>query len=152
MNRAQVAQDLRHVDAPAFLLIEDNDDDIVLTKRSLAKARIGNRILSAANGEEALDMLYEDALDGRFGIGVVLLDLNLPKLDGRELLKRIWEDRRLRNTPVVVLTGSSEEDDQVKSYKSGAVAFLRKPIQVDHFLSLIGDLTDYSIFVTHCSN
>lgn len=133
---------------PTILIVEDNADDAELVERALTKAHIGNRLLIARDGEEALNALYKDAIDKQFGIGIVLLDLTLPKLDGRVLLERIWDDRRLRQIPVFVLTGSTEDDDLVKTYKTGAVAFLRKPLEVDRFLSTMSDLTNYRICIT----
>jgi two-component system response regulator len=78
---------------------------------------------------------------------MILLDLGLPKVDGRTVLRKIWDDRRLRQIPIIVLTGSDEEDDMIKSYKSGAVAFLRKPVQVDQLLRAVGDLTGYRLLI-----
>ena len=132
---------------PKLLLVEDNPDDVALTRRALARARIGNDVALAGDGEEALDILYRDVLDGRQDIGLILLDLGLPKLDGREVLERVWTDRRLRHIPVIVLTGSARDEDMVKSYKGGAVAFLRKPVQVDRLLHAVSDLHGYRLLI-----
>jgi two-component system response regulator len=132
---------------PELLLIEDSDDDVRLTKRALERAHIGNRLSVARDGQEALDMLYASALGGGERYGLILLDLGLPKLDGREVLAKIWADRRLRQVPVIVLTGSAEDEDVARSYKSGAVAYLRKPVQVDQLLRAVGDLPDYRLLI-----
>jgi two-component system response regulator len=132
---------------PKLLLVEDNADDVALTRRALTRARIGNDVTVAGDGEEALDILYRDVLDGRKDIGLVLLDLGLPKLDGREVLERVWTDRRLRHIPVIVLTGSARDEDMVRSYKGGAVAFLRKPVQVDRLLHAVSDLHGYRLLI-----
>ena len=132
---------------PKLLLVEDNPDDITLTRRAFTRARIGNDLTVAGDGEEALDILYRDVLDGRQDIGLVLLDLGLPKLDGREVLERVWSDRRLRHIPVIVLTSSAKDEDMVKSYKGGAVAFLRKPVQVDRLLHAVADLHGYRLLI-----
>lgn len=132
---------------PKLLLVEDNPDDVALTRRALTRARIGNDVAVAGDGEQALDILYRDVLDGRKDIGLVLLDLGLPKLDGREVLERVWTDRRLRHIPVIVLTGSARDEDMVRSYKGGAVAFLRKPVQVDRLLHAISDLHGYRLLI-----
>src|SRR5262249_31135892 len=130
---------------PKLLLVEDNPDDVALTRRALTRARIGNEVAVAGDGEQALDILYRDVLDGRKDIGLILIDLVLPKLDGREVLERVWGDRRLRHIPVIVLTGSARDEDMVKSYKGGAVAFLRKPVQVERLLHAVSDLHGYRL-------
>ena len=133
---------------PELLLSEDSDDDVVFTLRALERAHIGNHLSVARDGQEALDLLYADALEGNDRFGLILLDLGLPKLDGREVLTKIWADRRLRHVPVIVLTGSAEDEDVARSYKSGAVAYLRKPVQVDQLLRAVGDLPTYRVLIT----
>ena len=133
---------------PNLLLVEDSDDDVLITKRALERAHIGNSLSVARDGQQALDMLYSDAMEGRERFGLILLDLGLPKVDGREVLTKIWGDRRLRHIPVIVLTGSDEDEDMVRSYKSGAVAYLRKPVQVDQLLRAVGDLHGYRLLIT----
>jgi len=132
---------------PNLLLVEDSDDDVLITKRALERAHIGNSLSVARDGQQALDMLYSDAMEGRERFGLILLDLGLPKVDGREVLTKIWGDRRLRHIPVIVLTGSDEDEDMVRSYKSGAVAYLRKPVQVDQLLRAVGDLHGYRLLI-----
>jgi CheY-like chemotaxis protein len=136
-----------NVHVPNLLLVEDSSDDVLITKRALARAHIGNNLTVASDGQAALDLLYADAMAGRERFGLILLDLGLPKIDGREVLKRIWADRRLRHIPVIVLTGSDEDEDMVRSYKSGAVAYLRKPVQVDQLLRAVGDLHGYRLLI-----
>ena len=132
---------------PNLLLVEDSDDDVLITKRALERAHIGNSLSVARDGQQALDMLYADAMEGRARFGLILLALGLPKVDGREVLTKIWGDRRLRHIPVIVLTGSDEDEDMVRSYKSGAVAYLRKPVQVDQLLRAVGDLHGYRLLI-----
>lgn len=132
---------------PNLLLVEDSDDDVLITRRALERAHIGNHLSVARDGQQALDMLYADAMEGRERFGLILLDLGLPKVDGREVLTKIWGDRRLRHIPVIVLTGSDEDDDMVRSYKAGAVAYLRKPVQVDQLLRAVGDLHGYRLLI-----
>ena len=132
---------------PNLLLVEDSEDDVLITKRALDRAHIGNHLSVARDGQAALDMLYADAMHGRDRFGLILLDLGLPKVDGREVLTKIWGDRRLRHIPVIVLTGSDEDEDMVRSYKSGAVAYLRKPVQVDQLLRAVGDLHGYRLLI-----
>ena len=132
---------------PRLLLVEDNDDDVLITRRAFARAHIGNDLVVVGDGQQALDLLYGTAMAGREDFGLVLLDLGLPKVDGRVVLEKIWADRRLRHIPVIVLTGSDEEEDMVRSYKSGAVAYLPKPVQVDQLLRAVGDLHGYRLLI-----
>ncbi len=138
---------LQGIKIPTMLLVEDNEDDAELTRRALSRARIGNKLLVVNDGEEALELLYRQAMEEGSEVGLILLDLGLPKVDGREVLRRVWSDRRLRDIPVIVLTGSASEEDMLKSYKSGAVAFLRKPVDVDRLLHAIGDLHEYRLLI-----
>ena len=144
---AQSAGGVSGIHVPNMLLVEDSEDDVAITRRALARAHIGNHLTVAHDGQEALDLLYADAMAGSDRFGLVLLDLGLPKVDGREVLKRIWGDRRLRHIPVIVLTGSDEDEDMVRSYKSGAVAYLRKPVQVDQLVRAVGDLHGYRLLI-----
>ncbi len=132
---------------PKLLLVDDEPNDATLTRVALERAHIGNELMVVGTGEEALEILYRQALEEREQVGLVLLDLGLPKMDGREVLRQIWSDRRLRQIPVIVLTGSGNEEDMLKSYKSGAVAFLRKPVDVDRLLRAVGDLPSYRLFI-----
>ena len=140
------------IHVPNMLLVEDSEDDVAITRRALARAHIGNHLTVAHDGQEALDLLYADAMAGSERFGLVLLDLGLPKVDGREVLKRIWGDRRLRHIPVIVLTGSDEDEDMVRSYKSGAVAYLRKPVQVDQLVRAVGDLHGYRLLIARVAD
>ncbi len=135
------------IHVPHLLLVEDNPDDVVITRRALERAHIGNQLTVVEDGEQALEVLYREAMQGSEQIGIVLLDLGLPKVDGRTVLRKIWDDRRLRHIPVIILTGSDEEDDMVRSYKSGAVAFLRKPVRIDELLRAVGDLHGYRLLI-----
>jgi CheY-like chemotaxis protein len=131
-----------------ILLVEDDPDDADITRRALDRAKIGNPITLVEDGEAALNLLLgsSNAPDGP-SIDLILLDLSLPKLDGRALLKELHADKRLRHIPVIILTGSEREDDLVTAYKSGAVAFLRKPVDVERFLTAIGDLYGYRLYI-----
>ena len=149
---AQSAGGMSGIHVPNMLLVEDSQDDVAITRRALARAHIGNHLTVANDGQEALDMLYADAMAGTERFGLVLLDLGLPRVDGREVLKRIWGDRRLRHIPVIVLTGSDEDEDMVRSYKSGAVAYLRKPVQVDQLVRAVGDLHGYRLLIARVAD
>lgn len=130
-----------------ILLVEDNPDDILLTKRAFKKSNISNELVIATNGLDALDYLfgtgaYENR-DTHIMPTVILLDLKLPKLDGLEVLKRIREDERTRLLPVVVLTSSSEQEDLLRSYTNGANSYIRKPVDFEQFVIAVQQLGLY---------
>jgi len=130
-----------------ILLVEDNVDDEMLTVRALKHNRIHNEIIIARDGVEALDFLFaQGAFTGRdMSVlpQVVLLDLKLPKVDGREVLKRIRADERTRLLPVVILTSSNEERDRVDSYGLGANSYVRKPVDFGEFSEAVRQLGLY---------
>jgi two-component system, response regulator len=120
-----------------ILLIEDNESDELLTVRALSKANLANEIVVARDGEEALSYLFgTGAYAGRDVKAlptVALLDLNLPKIGGLDVLRRIRADERTKYLPVVVLTSSGEEKDMIRSYDLGANAYVRKPVDFGEF-------------------
>ena len=130
-----------------LLLVEDNPDDEVLTLRALEKNRIRNPVVVVRDGQEALDWLFgEGAFAGRDPAdlpAVVLLDLNLPKVGGLEVLKRIRADERTRLLPVVVLTSSKEDRDLTESYARGANSYVRKPVDFGEFMEAARQLGLY---------
>lgn len=115
-----------------LLLVEDNPTDEKLTVRALKKNNLGNEIVVVRDGQEALDYLF--ATEPRPLPAVILLDLNLPRVDGLEVLRRIRADHHTRLLPVVILTSSAQEEDLLKSYSLGANAYVRKPVDFAHFL------------------
>lgn len=119
-----------------ILLVEDNPDDVELTLRAFKKSMIANEVVVAKDGKEALDYLFaEGAHAAREALPeVVLLDLNLPKIDGLDVLRRMRADPRTRRLPVVVLTSSNEEKDVISSYDLGANSFVRKPVIFEQFV------------------
>jgi two-component system response regulator len=130
-----------------ILLVEDNPDDEELTLRSLRKANIANDITVVRDGQEALDFLFcKGAHEGRDQSkmpSVVLLDLKLPKLNGIDVLKRMRTDPRTALVPVVVLTSSSEDEDMLQSYSSGANSYVRKPVNFAAFAEAVTQLGVY---------
>src|SRR5919199_666926 len=124
--------------AAEILLVEDNPRDEKLTLRAFAKNNIGNQVVVARDGVEAIDYLFgTGAYAGRNPADlpqVVLLDLKLPKVDGLEVLRRIRADARTRVLPVVILTSSDEEQDLWESYQLGANSYVRKPIDFNQFV------------------
>jgi two-component system response regulator len=137
-----------------ILLVEDNVDDVDLTKRAFARANVANEIVVVTDGEEALEYLFatkryadrrpEDLPQ------VVLLDLKLPKVDGHEVLRAIRTNDATRRLPVVVLTSSNEERDIIASYDLGANSFVRKPVDFAQFLEAARQLGLYWL-VLNCA-
>lgn len=130
-----------------ILLVEDNPDDVELTLHAFEEHNISNEIEVVEDGAEALDYLFATgAYAGRDMSkmpAVVLLDLKLPKVDGLEVLRRIRDDDRTKNLPVVILTSSSEEEDLTKSYELGANSYVRKPVNFDQFSEAVRQLGLY---------
>lgn len=126
-----------------ILLAEDNPYDVELVLTAFEQARLLNEVVVAGDGEEALDYLYRRGkFAGRPWIApaVVLLDLKMPRVDGREVLRQIREDPDLHRTPVVVLTSSREERDLYQSYDLGANAYVVKPVGFEDFVSAVAKL------------
>ena len=130
-----------------ILLVEDNEVDEELTLRALDTNKIKNEVVVARNGAEALDYLLGTGThagrDTTQMPQVVLLDLNLPKIDGLEVLRRVRADERTQLLPVVILTSSKEQQDMVESYSLGANSYIRKPVDYDQFVEAIRQLGLY---------
>lgn len=121
-----------------ILLVEDNPDDEALTLRAFKKNNIRNEVVVMRDGAEALAYLLPG--DGRSCPALVLLDLNLPKIGGLEVLRRMRADERTRLIPVVVLTSSKLEEDILDSYRNGANAYVRKPVNFSDFAEAVRTL------------
>jgi two-component system, response regulator len=124
-----------------ILLVEDNPDDEALTLRAFKKSNISNEVVVVRDGAEALAYLFpadgdSDSLEAPCP-ALVLLDLNLPKVGGLEILRRMQADARTQLIPVVVLTSSKLEEDILDSYRSGANAYVRKPVKFSEFADAI---------------
>ena len=134
-----------------ILLVEDNPDDEALTMRALKRGNIVNDVVVAHDGAEALDYLFGSGpyagRDADDTPAVVLLDLKLPKLDGIDVLERMREHRSTRYVPVVVLTSSSEDEDVLKSYRSGANSYVRKPVAFADFTAAVSQLGVYWVLL-----
>ncbi|HUJ76708.1 MAG TPA: response regulator [bacterium] len=119
-------------DQRTILLVEDNEDDEIMTLRSLKRSNLANPVIVARDGQEALDYLFgQGAYAGRDVKDlpqVVLLDLKLPKLSGLQVLEQIRNREETRLLPVVILTSSDEEQDMVESYRLGGNSYVRKPV------------------------
>jgi len=130
-----------------ILLVEDNSDDEALTVRALNKNKILNEVVVARDGVQALDYLFGEGAhagrDTKEMPQVVLLDLNLPKLDGLGVLRRLRADDRTKLLPVVILTSSNEEQDRINGYGMGANSYVRKPVDFDQFVTAAAQLGLY---------
>lgn len=130
----------------SILLVEDNADDRELTVRALRKHNLANELAVATDGVEALDYLLGT---GKWADKpeplpqVVLLDLNLPRIDGLEVLKRLRAHERTRILPVVILTSSKEEQDLMKGYSYGANSYVQKPVDFNKFIEAARQLSLY---------
>lgn len=127
-----------------ILLIEDNADDELLTRRAFQKNNILNEVVVAHDGAEAVDLLLGSGGRGAAPVpAVILLDLNLPKISGLEVLRRLRADSRTRLLPVVILTSSREEQDLIEGYRLGANSYVRKPVDFAEFLNATRQLGLY---------
>jgi two-component system, response regulator len=135
------------MDSKTILLVEDNADDEALTFRALMKNNIGNQLIVARDGAEALDYLFatgpHSGRDVNLGPQVVLLDLNLPKVSGLEVLRQLRANERTRHLPVVILTSSNEEQDRFRGYENGANSYVRKPVDFNQFMEAVRQLGLY---------
>jgi CheY-like chemotaxis protein len=138
---------MNDIDQRIILLVEDNQDDEVLTLRAFKKINIRNPVVVVRDGAEALDYLFgRGAYAGRdvsIQPQVVLLDVHLPKLDGLAVLRHIREDERTRQLPVVMLTSSNQERDLARSYELGVNSYVRKPVDVTSFFEAVRQLGMY---------
>lgn len=126
-----------------ILLAEDNANDVELIVTALKDARLANEIVVARDGVQALDFLFRRGeFAGRSSAqpAVILLDLKMPRVDGREVLRQIRADATLHELPVVVLTSSREESDLLQSYELGANAYVVKPVDFEEFIAAVGKL------------
>lgn len=131
-----------------ILLVEDNQGDVVLTMEALEEGRIQNRVTVLRDGQEAIDYLtrkppYQEATLP----DLILLDINLPKLDGKEVLGFIKSDKKTKKIPVVMLTTSSSEKDILDSYEAFANCYITKPVDVDKFFKVVKSIEDFWISV-----
>jgi CheY-like chemotaxis protein len=128
----------------AIVLADDDEDDCLMTREAFTRHRLGDDFHVVGDGEELLRFLrrqppYENAPRP----GLVLLDLNMPRMDGREALREIRADPALRDIPVVVLTTSGAEEDILRTYALGANSYVRKPVGFDSLVRVVGDLGTY---------
>jgi len=127
-----------------ILLVEDNPMDVIVTREALSDGKVCNNLNVAQDGEEAIEFLHrKGAYASAPRPDVILLDLNLPKKDGREVLSEIKNDPALRDIPVIVLTTSKAEEDVLKSYQLHANCFITKPVNLDQFTKVIRSIEGF---------
>jgi CheY-like chemotaxis protein len=130
------------------LLVEDDPGDVLMTQEAFADYKIANRLSVVTNGEDAISYMRKQ---GRFADvptpDLVLLDLNLPRRNGREVLREIKEDPELRRVPVVILTTSEADEDVLASYLLHANAYVRKPVDFEQFVAAVRAIDDFFITV-----
>ena len=133
-----------------ILLVEDNPNDVEITRRALEKSRLANRLYVARDGEEALKFLLERNGDKAGSVpwpDLLLLDLNMPRMSGIEVLQRIKADDRLKRIPTIVLTVSEREEDVLRSYQLGANSYVTKPVSFDDFIKAVSALGEFWIVI-----
>lgn len=127
-----------------ILLVEDNPGDVRLTVEALKDGKVSNRLSVVGDGVEAMAFLRRE---GRFANAprphLILLDLNLPKKDGREVLAEVKQDPNLKRIPVVILTTSQAEHDILRSYELHANAYITKPVDFEHFMGVVKSVEDF---------
>lgn len=130
-----------------ILLIEDNEGDIILTLEALEDARIKNKVSVIKDGDAAIKYL-EKAKNGEGNVpDLILLDINLPKVDGKEVLSYIKNDFHLKKVPVVMLTTSSSETDITDAYSNHANCYITKPVDFNKFFDIIKAIEDFWIMI-----
>ncbi|OKH86099.1 chemotaxis protein CheY [Mycobacterium sp. ST-F2] len=131
-----------------ILLVEDDPGDELITREAFADNKIKNTLHVARDGQEGLDFLYRRGVHADAPTpDLILLDLNLPKYDGRQLLEVIKSDSDLSHIPVVVLTTSSAEEDILRSYKLHANAYVTKPVDLDQFMKAVREIDEFFVQV-----
>ena len=136
-----------------ILLVEDNEGDIVLTVEALNEAKINNTVVVLRDGEEALKYLMkEEPYQNAETPNLIFLDINLPKIDGKEVLTKIKNHDLLKVIPVVILTTSDSEKDILDSYTNHANCYITKPVDFKKFMEVIHRIKDFWISIVHLPN
>ncbi|GGB97195.1 response regulator [Cellulomonas carbonis] len=130
------------------LLVEDDPGDVLMTREAFEENKVANRLAVVSDGAEAMEYLRQE---GRYADAptpdLVLLDLNLPRMDGREVLAAMKTDEKLRSIPVVVLTTSEAEEDVLRSYSLHANAYVTKPVDFSRFIEVVRQIDDFFVSV-----
>ena len=142
-------------DTIVILMADDDDDDFMLTQKALKESKLLNTLVRVKDGEELLDYLLQKGEYAGQSLerpGVILLDLNMPRKDGREALKEIKSNPDLNDIPVVVFTTSKAEEDIYRSYKLGVNSFITKPVTFDNLISVVTSLGKYWFEIVGVAN
>ncbi len=130
-----------------ILLVEDNEDDIEITLKAFGKARIKNNIFVVQDGQEALDFVYHQ---GKYEDqakyprpDIILLDINMPRINGYQVLEYLKKDEQYDAIPIIILTSSKDNKDIVGSYKNGAVSYIQKPVKFEDFTGFVDGFNFY---------
>ena len=127
-----------------ILLVEDNPEEVLLTEETLKDAKVANIVHVVTDGEQALQFVRRE---GAFAASprpdLILLDLNLPRKDGRQVLTELKADDALRSIPVIVLTTSASDQDLVEAYHKSVNAYIRKPVSLDRFIQVVNSIDDF---------
>lgn len=136
-----------------ILLVEDNEGDILLTKEAFEEARLKNEIQVVRDGQEAIDYLLT-GLNGDSLLlpDIILLDINLPKMNGHEVLAIIKNSNDFKHIPVIILTTSSAEDDVLKSYQNHANCYVSKPVVIEDFMKVIATFEEFWLSIVKLPN
>ncbi len=131
------------------LLVEDNPDDVEITRRALSKSQVPNVLHVARDGQEAIEFLFGERTNGTLATtpDLILLDLNLPKVDGIEVLQRVRSSKTHSVIPVIVLSSSDREEDVTRSYRLGSNTYIQKPVEFDAFFYSLEILAVYWIVI-----
>jgi CheY-like chemotaxis protein len=135
-----------HKDPITILMADDDDDDYVLTKKALKESKLLNTLIRVRDGEELIDFLHGRGIYEGKNVprpGVILLDLNMPRMDGREALKEIKTTPGLSSIPIVVFTTSKAEEDIYRSYQLGSNSFITKPVTFESLITVMNALGTY---------
>ena len=136
-----------------LLLVEDSEPDVRLTKEALREAKVRNRLSVVEDGVEALAFLRRE---GQYADAprpdLILLDLNLPRMDGRQVLEQIKNDKSLKSIPVVILTTSKSEEDVLRAYKLHANCYITKPVDFNRFMEVVQSIEDFWLTVVTLPN
>ena len=137
-----------HVEVIDVLLVEDDPGDVLLIREAFEDNKVHNRLHVVSDGVEAIDFLRKQGENGQAPTpNLILLDLNLPRMDGREVLQALKADADLRSIPVVVLTTSEAEEDVVRSYSLHANAYVTKPVDFDRFIEVVRQIDEFFVEV-----
>ncbi len=127
-----------------ILLVEDNEGDVFLTKKAFKKASFANNMHVAVDGDMAFEMLYKQGQHADFVTpDIILLDINLPRMNGKQILKKIKEDDKIRRIPVVILTSSKADRDILESYDLQAAGYIIKPVNLQNFCEVVLAIEDF---------